>query len=136
MYGQIYALDTQSTLKIYHQIFQALTDKEKINVYTVDKDLQEVFEKSKIIVLVNQIEKSDIVVFSNESVYLKIKNKLLSNKSILFTTNYPLLRKSDDIVGAFYWKKGRAQLLFVKKHLVKNGIKLPVKYSPYIVDEL
>ena len=105
-------------------------------VYTIDKELRAVFSKSKIITLVNQVEKSDIVLLSNAGEYRKIKSKVLGNKNILFTTDYRLLKKSDEIVGAFYWKKGRSQLLFVHKRLVKNDIQLPSKYNTFIVDEL
>ena len=140
LYGHIYASDTKSTLKIYHKIFSALVDKEKITVYTVDRELRDVFSHSKNIVLSNEPEYSDIVLLTNSGVYDKVHKKLLSyegsTKPILFSTHYRLLEESDDVVGAFYWRKGRSQLIFLKNRLDKHNVQLPQKYQAFIVDGL
>ena len=140
LYGHLYASDTQSTLKIYHKIFSALVDKEKIAIYTVDRELRDVFSHSKKIVLSNEPEYADIVLLTNSGVYSKVHKKLLSyngsTKPILFSTHYRLLEESDDVVGAFYWRKGRSQLISLKNRLGKHNIHLPEKYKVFIVDGL
>ncbi len=141
LYGHLYALERESTLKMYHQIFSALVSKPIINVYTDDKEYREVFVYSEKIVLSKKPEESDIVLITNESTLdSALRGNRVSNrtnkKPILFVTNYRFLEKSADIIGAFYWRKGRSQLLFIKNRLDKYGIVLPSEYKDFSVDTL
>jgi len=142
-YGHLYALEQESTLKIYHQIFSAMVVKPSIRVYTNNKEYKKVFAHSKRIVLVDDPEASDIVLITNRSALFKIirEQKWINGKEngeqpILFTTDYRLLKYSFDIAGAFYWKKGRSQLLFIKNRLDAHHIDLPSEYQKFTVDEL
>ena len=65
---------------------------------------------------------------------MKIQDML--KKPIIFVTNYHFLKISDEIVGAFYWRKGRSQLLFIKKRLQQHDITLPKEYQSFMIDEL
>lgn len=140
IYGHLYALDKQSTLKIYHQIFFAMLPKDKIKVYTKDKELLEIFKYSKKIIPVTNLEESDIIVVSNSHTYQKIDHFLQHEKKkndhIIFATDYHLLKEYPYIVGALYWKKGRSQLLFLKPRLEKYHITLPDDYHQFIVESL
>jgi len=143
MYGHLYALEQESTLKIYHQIFSALVAKPSIRVYTNDKEYHEIFVHSKRLVLTDDPATSDIVLITNRSTLFKmmkeqkwINVKENEEKPILFVTDYHLLKYSFDIVGAFYWKKGRSQLLFIKNRLDTHHIDLPSEYQDFTVDEL
>jgi len=141
LYGHLHALERESTLKMYHQIFSALVSKPMINVYTNDKEYRDVFAYSKRMVLSEESEKSDIILITNRSTLFKMMRKKQWNvekdeKPILFVTDYRLLKNSFDIVGAFYWKKGRSQLLFIKNRLDEYNITLPREYKDFIIDEL
>ena len=112
-----------------------------INVYTNDKEYRDVFAYSKRMVLSEESEKSDIILITNRSTLFKMMRKKQWNvekdeKPILFVTDYRLLKNSFDIVGAFYWKKGRSQLLFIKNRLDEYNITLPREYKDFIIDEL
>ena len=141
LYGHLYALERESTLKMYHQIFSALISKPMINVYTNDKEYKEVFATSKRMILSNVPEKSDIILITNRSALFKIMREKQwavdkNEKPILFVTDYRLLKNSFDIVGAFYWRKGRSQLLFIKNRLNAYNITLPEEYEDFLVDTL
>jgi hypothetical protein len=140
LYGHSYAIDTQSTLKIYHTIFSALVKKDKIVVFTLDNELREVFAKSKNIILSIYPEKSDIVLVTNTVIYAGIEEKLATltegNRPIAFATQYHFLEEFDTIVGALYWRKGRSQLLFIKNRLDKYNITLPQNYQKFQIDIL
>ena len=141
LYGHLYALERESTLKMYHQIFSALVSKPIINVYTNDKEYKDVFVYSKRISLSEKPEESDIVLITDEFTLHSVlrKNRIeqsTNKKPILFVTNYRFLKRSTDIIGAFYWRKGRSQLLFIKNRLDKYGIVLPPEYKDFSVDEL
>ena len=134
----MYALDTKSTLNIYHEIFSSLVGEKRISVYTKNKELRHAFQSSKKIVLSDNVENSTIVVVSSKSELIALKKDFLENNAnpIMFTTDYRLLQESNNIVGAFYWKKGRSQLLFIKPRLDKYNIHLAPKYKPFVIDEL
>ena len=139
-YSGLYAFERESTLKMYHGIFSALSPKTVISVYTTDKEYRKVFTTSKRIFLAKKPEESDIILITNRSTLQSIlhRNKINQNpkKPILFVTDYRFLKYSEDVVGAFYWRKGRSQLLFIKKRLKQQGIQLPKAYQNFMIDEL
>ncbi len=141
VYGQLFALEKGSTLKIYHEIFSALSSKKIIFVYTNDKEYRDVFSYSRRIFLTNELKKADIVLITDKkslkSILFRLKvNTNVSKKPILFVTDYHFLKESDNIVGAFYWRKGRSQLLFIKKRLKQYDITLPKAYQGFMIDAL
>jgi len=141
VYGQLFALERGSTLKIYHEIFSALSSKKIIFVYTNDKEYRDVFSYSRRIFLTNELKKADIVLITDKkslkSILFRLKvNTNVSKKPILFVADYHFLKESDDIVGAFYWRKGRSQLLFIKKRLKQYDITLPKEYQGFMIDAL
>ena len=111
-----------------------------VSVYTDDQEYKKVFATSKRIFLSKKPEEADIILITNRSTlrHMLKRNKVNQNaeKPILFVTDYRFLKDSEDIVGAFYWRKGRSQLLFVKKRLEKQAIRLPKAYQNFMVDEL
>ena len=134
-------LDRESTLKIYDQIFSSLVNRPQIYVFTDNKQYRDVFRHSKNFILTDRFGKSDIILITNEEAFNKIRQEILAGnfvakKPILFVTDYGLLKRSTDIVGALYWRKGRSQLLFVKDRLKKYLIELPQEYKNFLVDEL
>ncbi|MDQ7046546.1 MAG: hypothetical protein Q9M39_02620 [Sulfurovum sp.] len=139
-YSGLYALERESTLKMYHGIFSALSSKTMTSVYTTDKEYRNVFRTSKRIFLAKKLEKADIILITNKSTLQRIIRKIKVNQttqnSILFVTDYHFLKYSEDIVGAFYWRKGRSQLLFVEKRLKQQGIQLSKAYQNFMIDEL
>ncbi len=141
LYGHLYALERESTLKMYHQIFSSLVSKPRIHVYTDDKEYREVFSHSKWMILSDEHEESDIVLITNRSALFKIMKERQwaakkDKKSIIFVTDYRLLGYTPDVVGAFYWRKGRSQLLFIKNRLDAYHVTLPKEYEDFMVDEL
>ena len=140
LFGQLFAQEQESTLKIYHQIFSDLLHKKQIKVYTRDRELMKIFKNSKDILLMIKPEVSDIVIVSNRKMYERIIPRIRVEegalKSIIFATDYRLLKEYPDIVGALYWKKGRSQLLFLKPRLKKYRIVLPAEYEPYILEQI
>ena len=126
---------------MYHGIFTALSAKAPINLYIKDKEYRDVFIHSKKIVLTNTLEESDIALMTEERtlkdiLHTKNRNRNLDKKPIIFVTNYHYLKISEEIVGAFYWRKGRSQLLFIKNRLKQYNITLPEEYQSFMIDEL
>lgn len=125
---------------MYHGIFSALISEKVISVYTIDLEYRKVFSTSKRMFLSKKPDEADIVLITNRSTLESILKRSTINenakKPILFVTDYRFLKVSEDIVGAFYWRKGRSQLLFIKKRLDKQNIQLPKAYQNFMIDEL
>jgi len=51
---------------------------------------------------------------------------------ILFSSRRKDILLRENCVGAFYWKKGRPNILFIRERLRKKGIKLPPEYNRFI----
>jgi len=111
-----------------------------ITVYTTDKEYRKVFATSKRFFLAREPEESDIILITNRSTLDSILKRNItninSNKPILFVTDYRLLKNSKEVVGAFYWRKGRSQLLFINSRLQEHNITLPAAYQNFMIDEL
>jgi len=131
----VHALDRDSTLKIYQDIFTSLSAKQVVSVYTLDSEYQSIFKQATKLHLVYSPEISDIILITNISGLDTLKTLTDRKKSpVIFVTEYQMLKKSEKIVGAIYWRKGRSQLLFLKNRLEKNNIMLPQKYHKFIVE--
>ncbi|MBD3790194.1 MAG: hypothetical protein IE885_07510 [Campylobacterales bacterium] len=136
---QLHALEKESTFKIYSSIFNALGLKKPITVYVKGREYKEVFKGSGDIKISDSFEHSDIVLVTSVKTLDWIKKKIDQNfeySPLIFATDYHFLKKEDRIIGAFYWRKGRSQLLFLKKRLEFYHIQLPREYQQFIVDEL
>jgi hypothetical protein len=113
-----------------------------IKVYTNDKEYKDVFVTSQRISLTDKPEESDIILITDASTLHSVlrRNRVENtiNQKPIFVTNYRFLKISTNILGAFYWKKGRSQLLFIKNRLSLNeyNITLPQEYKDFTVDEL
>ena len=141
LYGELYALERVSTLKVYHGIFSALHFNKQVIVYTNDKEYRNIFKSSKKIILTNRLEESDIILVTEEETLKNIIEKMSTNDGtrhmpMIFATKYQLLKFSENVLGAFYWRKGRSQLLFIKKRLDLYNIKLPKEYENFMIDTL
>jgi len=72
-------------------------------------------------------EQADIIILNTLSrLPDNCKNKLI------FTNNYKTYRNHEDIVGAFFWQKGRPNIVFRQKVLHKKNILLNASFRKYI----
>ncbi len=140
-YGQLFALERESTLKFYQHLFSSISGVHPIMVYVEDPEYKDVFGYAKNMLLTNTVKSADVILVTDARMLERVLKQKASGshtdkKMILFATNYRLLKASKEVVGAFYWKKGRTQLLFVKDRLKAHGIVLSDEYKRFIVDEL
>lgn len=139
-YSHLYALDKQSALEIYQKIFTALTSSAYVSIYTDNQEYIDTFLSSPNILLTKRLEGADIILITDKALLKRLSqysdSHIVDEKSILFTTHYNLLKESKRIVGAFYWRKGRVQLLFIKNRLKHYGIILPKEYEKFTIDTL
>ncbi len=127
----LWALDKESTTKMYHHVFHTLTNKDTIKLYTKDREYIQAFNGYEHIGIVHNIRNADVILVTEEDELSKLVSL---PKQILFATSYTLLKKNNNIVGALYWRKGRSQLVFIKDRLEKHDIVLPSAYHKFIIE--
>ena len=106
-------------------IAHGLVHKRVINVCVDDPSLKgagKYFKKMKLV----SCDKADVVfTLHDKSIMKKCKT------SLIFSTSYYLFEHSPMIVGAFFWQKGRPNIIFRKKQLKHLGINLPKDLMMY-----
>ena len=112
--------------QILSTIAHALVDKNSINVCLEDKDLESSKKYAKSLKFVS-CSQADIAFTSQEK-----ETKMKCKTGLVFATSYYLYRHSPMVVGAFFWQKGRPNIIFRKKQLKKLGIKLPREFDKYV----
>ena len=121
----LYAKDADIASKIITTIAIGVTHKENPKIYIYDNYTPYGLTKHTLN-LTNNCQDADIVLIS------AIKG-LPNNcfKKILFGTKYSNLQNKD-VIGAFFWQKGRPNILFSKENLEKKNIKLSTNLQKYI----
>lgn len=122
----IVLFSASSEAKILRLIFTELYDAELI-IYSNEK------EKLKTLAEAELKTTSQC----SEATFLYSSTYIYSCKDIpLFTSSYKTLRENSNAIGAFYWRKGRPNIIFIKTRLKKFNLELPEKLKKYEVDEL
>jgi len=106
-------------------IAHGLVHKREINVCVDDPSLKGVGKYFKNINIVS-CGKADLVFTSHDK---DIMQKCKTN--LVFSTSYYLYEHSPMIVGAFFWQKGRPNIVFREKRLSHLGISLPKNLRQY-----
>ena len=112
--------------QILSSIAHSLVHKKSVNICIDDKNFKCLGKYAKGLNIVS-CGRADIVFTS--------KDKDISKKcktSLIFSTSYYLYEHSPMIVGAFFWQKGRPNIIFRQKQLKHLGIILPKNFQKYI----
>jgi len=114
--------------KIYTSVLHALfPQKRQVRIWTDDKVKQALLKNIKGSMLVKSKKDADILFLYHTSNIKIDKPK--------FVGSYALLKHyKKDVIGGFYWQKGRPNLLFLKKNLVKNGLFVHGSLEKYVED--
>jgi len=127
---QLFGASISAEQKIYRSIFHGLfPNKSVVKVWVDDKDKAKRLQGMRDVRIVTSQKEADMLLLA--------KNFNIRSNKIIFVSSYPLLKRYKDVaIGGFYWKKGRPNLLFLRKNLQKRGIELPQPLQKYIDDEL
>ena len=124
----IIANDLELESSIFNTIIQAITSKSNPKVY-IHTEVESLEKNPKNLQIIQLCKDSDIVVLST----LKNIPQACDGK-IFFGTRYGHL-KNPDVIGAFFWQKGRPNILFYKSRLNMYGIKLDENFGKYIEND-
>ena len=132
---QLSASFDKDLLSIYENILTDMfPNQTKIVVYVKDKYYKGILNYSSKLQVTSDVSKAMICIATKQST---IKDIIASkNNVIIFVTNQHFLYDYEEVIGAFYWTKGRRQLLFIKSRMDRHHIVLPKEYDHFIIDEL
>jgi hypothetical protein len=108
-------------LQLFEKLFSKLFNKKTVFVYTKPK-YSKIFEDSKVIKLTKSCKKADL----QFGVYDKNCTKPA------FVLDYYIYKKHPDILGAFYWRKGRPQLRLRKKVIKKYNLHISKDFEDFL----
>lgn len=112
--------------KILSQIAHELVKKDVVNIYVEDN----VLSKTKNIVpslKYTTLEKADVVFVSTKQTLLKS-----FKKKYIFTTSYNLYKRYPNILGVFFWQKGRPNIIIRAKVAKNKNIHFTKTFEKYI----
>ncbi|WP_457600641.1 hypothetical protein [Hydrogenivirga sp.] len=120
-------------VRIIEKLFQDLLGKDEVKVFVVgdkrERYVNNIRKFSHELKVSPSCDDADIVLIAGsyrEGVSARCKNKPF------FSTRREHAFSIRNCLGAFYWKKGRPNILLIKERLEERGIKLPPEYKKFI----
>ncbi len=119
-------------VRIFEKIFTDMFRKRTVNVFLISmrkRELSELFRRfSKRIRVVQNCMEADIVLVTSRNSFIPME----CSEKIIFSLYRDDIFRIDRCVGAFYWRKGRPHIVFVKEKLQSFNIVLPPEYEKFI----
>ncbi|MEA3370477.1 MAG: hypothetical protein U9Q40_03990 [Campylobacterota bacterium] len=119
------ASDDKKASTIFNLIAKNITKKTAPNIY-LHKYNKSIKKYPGNLNIVTKCEEADLVILSTTK---DIPQEC--SKKILFGTRYSHLKNSN-VLGAFFWQKGRPNILFYQERLKREKIKLSPSFDKYI----
>ena len=118
-------------MRIIGALAHTVTEKEYPVVYVDDEEFKNFDVRKFGFVLTKNCSKSDVIFTKNIS--LLLQDCFVSNDKKLFVLSYrDYIKNEQKVIGAFFWQKGRPNIILNKELLKKYSIKVPKDYEKYI----
>lgn len=115
----MYAFDVKTAAKIYDKLFYGIFQKDKILVYAKEPLYKSMILSAQNLQLTENIDEAAIVIITSPNeLNNRIKNK------IIFATTNQIFQENENAIGAFYWQKGRPEIIFSAQRLNKLSINI------------
>lgn len=113
--------------KIINKITHALCPKKQlIFVYYYGKQLPLSLKTNPDIKITDKVDKANIIILGIDG----WRGKKTGDKPII-VLEYSLLKKYPTAIGAYYWQKGRPNIVMLEPRLHRMRIKLPKEFEKY-----
>ena len=127
------ASDSSINLKmqILESIYGCIKSKESMKIWSDDKQIMDYFKSTHKFEVVSQYKDANFIILEKIQDFIKD-----NSKKHIFVLNYCLLEKIPSSFGAFFWKKGRPNIVFIKPRLQKQNLHLSHKLSRYVEEQV
>lgn len=121
---------SQIKAQIILSIAHLVTHKKIVKIYVDDPSFLDIFKNSGYIKRVSNCFQADVVITKNSQ---NIKKQCKKKQINIISTTYKDYKQNSDIdFGAFFWQKGRPNMLINSKIIQKRSISLPRSYFKYL----
>ncbi|HEX5329900.1 hypothetical protein [Sulfuricurvum sp.] len=126
-------LALESDLKLHAKMMDKLAvdlvNKERVKIYdpTYGRSYDSYLSQSD---TVHECSDADIAIVSSINQIQGCKNQ------IILVTKYSLLNELSEAIGAFYWQKGRPNLVFIRSRLAEKKVRLNNEYAKHIDERI
>jgi hypothetical protein len=126
----LYSSNIQIEQKIYQVILSAIFPYDKhIYVWTDTPEKTDFLNSITNVKVVKTPKEADFLILDH--------TRDIQSDALKFASSYKMLKYyKKDIIGGFYWQKGRPNILFLRDNLQKKYIKLPESMQEYIENDL
>ncbi len=123
--------DTTAFIKaqIIQDITQVLSKKDRVKICNKDPNFQDIFKENKNFIQTT-CKNADFIITADSKNY---KNLTKKDKILIISTSYRDYQNNKQTdIAAFFWQKGRPNLILNAKILKEKGITLPKIYKKYV----
>ncbi len=121
---------SQIKAQIILNIARLVTHKKTVKIYVDDLSFLDIFKNSNYIKRVMNCSHADIIITKNSQ---NIKKRCKKKQINIISTTYKDYKQNSDIdFGAFFWQKGRPNMLINSKIIQKRSMHLPRSYYKYL----
>jgi len=115
--------------KIFTRILQAITHhREPYYVYYHGKRLPVGLKNNSKIRLVGNPEAAEVIIIGSS----RFSSRFSALNKPILTLDYEQLKRYANAVGAYFWQKGRPNIVMIRSRLDKAKISLPSDFDRYI----
>ncbi|MFA5454792.1 MAG: hypothetical protein WC272_05685 [Sulfurimonas sp.] len=118
--------------QIIEKILSNVSMNEVITIWSDNKELIAEFKKNSNLITTVNCEKATIIVIENKE---NLHGDACKNKPI-FVLNYNLLKDIPNSFGAFFWKKGRPNIVIIEPRIESQNIKVSKELNAYIEEKV
>ena len=125
------SLSDKLRVDIVKNIVLGIKNSEPMTVCSDDVKIMKAFHSSEKFKVVDDCNDAKLIVLSKKPNLPKdVRNKHI------FVLDYDLLNEIPESFGAFFWKKGRPNVVFIKPRIQKHSLKLSANLKPYVEDKI
>jgi hypothetical protein len=119
--------------KIFEKILRAVMPyRQRINLYFYGSSLPEGLRNHPTIRWVRSPNEAKILIISSR----RFSPELAKLHVPVLTLDYNLLKRYPNAIGAYFWQKGRPNIIMIRSRLEKAGIRLPREFDRFTDDTI
>jgi hypothetical protein len=117
--------------QILEKIFQNISIKEEIVLWSDNKNLLQEFAKNRHFHTTNDCDKATLLILEDK----KNLPKSVCQKAI-FVLEYALLKEIPQSFGAMFWKKGRPNIVLIESRMQTHSIQIGKGLEMYVEEKI
>jgi hypothetical protein len=113
--------------RLINRVFHALSSsRSPYRIYFEGSQLPEILRNNDEVRLVSDPREAQIIVAD------RVSKKLERYHKPILVLRYELLKSYSQAIGAYFWQKGRPNIVMIRQRLRRVGIRLPSDFERYI----